>query len=178
MLRIRHLIIASSVAAKGMLLCACDSAQTTPPKQVDTRAVSVQTHSQAQGMIGEDDYCGDTELPLSDKPLEAATPSGDYTVRILGLPQPLPANQIFILPVEVTPSAASGDQPIRIRVDAGMPHHGHGMVVDPAVSPQSEHAGRFEVRGMMLHMAGAWELYIDVFEGPYSERVTFHVRAQ
>ncbi len=58
-----------------------------------------------------------------------------------------------------------------IVVDARMPHHGHGMNQDPTVTSGSP--GNFEVRGMRLHMTGHWEVYVDVRQGPVTERAEF-----
>lgn len=171
---IERLLIASPTAVIGLLLCACDS---PPPPHQDAAETSSEV-VQTRGNFVEDEYCGDPQAPMNDSDLTAATPSGDYTVRILNLPQPVPSNQIFALTVEVMPTAELLGQTFSIRADAGMPHHGHGLVVNPKVQPQPEQSGRFEIRGMMLHMPGNWEFYIDIFDGPFSERVIFHVLAR
>jgi len=173
MSRIRHLLTISPLAVTGLFLLACDSAHAPPQNTIETRA----TPAQSQENISAE-YCGDTDALLNDVQTKASSPSGDYTVRILELPQPIPSNQIFVLSLEVVPTAGFSDQPLRVRADAGMPQHGHGLVVNPTVQRAHDQPGRFDVHGMMLHMSGAWEVYIDIFEGPYSERVTFHVRAQ
>lgn len=59
-----------------------------------------------------------------------------------------------------------------------MPHHGHGMAVEPVTRRIDSMPGVFEVTGMMFHMPGEWELYIDIIDGPYTERVTFNALAR
>ena len=44
-----------------------------------------------------------------------------------------------------------------------MPKHRHGMNYRPVVKPLE--TGRFRVEGMMLHMAGRWELVFEVDTG-------------
>jgi hypothetical protein len=38
--------------------------------------------------------------------------------------------------------------------------------------------GRYLVRGMMLHMEGLWQLFLDVVVGSVSERVEFKITLQ
>lgn len=59
-----------------------------------------------------------------------------------------------------------------------MPHHGHGMTVEPVVRRLDSTPAVFDVSGMMFHMPGEWEVYIDIVDGPYSERVTFNAFAR
>ena len=35
--------------------------------------------------------------------------------------------------------------------------------------------GHFTVEGMLFHMVGRWELYLDVTRGPLTERAQFEV---
>ena len=58
----------------------------------------------------------------------------------------------------------------RIVIDARMPAHGHGMNVEPALSIED---GVLVARGMLLHMIGHWELYVDLTRGPLTERAQF-----
>lgn len=46
-----------------------------------------------------------------------------------------------------------------VRVDATMPEHRHGMNYRPTLTEAGE--GRWRVQGMLLHMAGRWELRFD-----------------
>ena len=52
--------------------------------------------------------------------------------------------------------------------DAAMPQHGHGMNVKPTV--KSLGGGRFRVEGMLFHMPGSWELYLDLVRAGVLER--------
>ena len=63
-----------------------------------------------------------------------------------------------------------------IRLDARMPHHGHGMTQDPVLERSGP--GEYRARGMRLHMTGHWEVYVDVRQGPVWERAEFVLNLQ
>ena len=47
-----------------------------------------------------------------------------------------------------------------LRVDASMPEHRHGMNYRSSLKPLGD--GRWRVEGLLWHMAGRWELRLDV----------------
>jgi hypothetical protein len=51
---------------------------------------------------------------------------------------------------------------IVLSIDAAMPEHGHGMNVEPRVSPAPENRPGFIGEGLLFHMPGRWELYFDI----------------
>lgn len=57
-----------------------------------------------------------------------------------------------------------------VAVDAQMPDHKHGMNYHPSIVPKGD--GRFRVEGLVFHMAGHWEISIDVRAGEEIERLT------
>ena len=61
-----------------------------------------------------------------------------------------------------------------VRADATMPEHRHGMNYRPQIKPLG--GGRFRVDGMMLHMAGHWELAFEVQAGKEVTRFTHDLR--
>ncbi|MDP1613680.1 MAG: hypothetical protein Q8M11_21685 [Sulfuritalea sp.] len=60
------------------------------------------------------------------------------------------------------------------KVDATMPEHRHGMNYRPAITPLG--GGRFHVEGMMLHMAGHWQLAFEVQAGKETSILTHDVQ--
>ena len=60
------------------------------------------------------------------------------------------------------------------KVDATMPEHRHGMNYRPAITPLG--GGRFCVEGMMLHMAGHWQLSFEVLAGKQNLQLTHDVQ--
>ena len=52
---------------------------------------------------------------------------------------------------------------IPLALDAEMPAHKHGMVVTPSIpKPVAGRPGIYEVRGVKLHMAGAWDFKLKI----------------
>lgn len=101
---------------------------------------------------------------------EQMSNAGHYLVRWCTLPEPLPLNEPFEVRVRVQRSNGDPvpDATCRVAVDAAMPHHGHGMNVQPELIPNAD--GSHSARGMLFHMGGAWTLYFDITEGGITER--------
>jgi cytochrome c peroxidase len=59
----------------------------------------------------------------------------------------------------------------KVQVSAWMPEHMHGMSRRPESVETAP--GRYLVRGMLLHMEGAWQLFVDVMAKGKSERAEF-----
>ena len=70
--------------------------------------------------------------------------------------------------------AIDGDAVDEVIVHARMPRHDHGLVERPAVSARKE-PNRIAVEGLLLHMAGTWEVYFDLRTGALIERVQVDV---
>ena len=77
---------------------------------------------------------------------------------------------IFDIEVEVWTDESMSEPATfdQLFVDAGMPHHRHGMNVVPEIESLSP--GRWIARGMLLHMPGRWQFYVDVLEDGRIER--------
>ncbi len=97
--------------------------------------------------------------------------SGNPGVQILFPDGGPPLNDYFSMEVLV-----SGPEPDAVRVDADMPAHKHGMVSKPALTPLGD--GRWQVDGMMLHMPGHWEVWVEVDRGEDTRRAVFEVRLE
>jgi len=74
-----------------------------------------------------------------------------------------PLNEIFSFEIELVDGPAES-----VSVDADMPSHGHGMITEPVVTKID--ATHYQVDGMMLHMPGYWEIYVEVTRNSESER--------
>jgi hypothetical protein len=100
---------------------------------------------------------------------------GTYWVTYIGPADGLPLNADFELDVRVfdaeTRTRTAGE--LAVVVDARMPAHGHGMNSAAEVTPDAD--GSFGVQGMLLHMTGHWELYVDITRGPLTERAQFDI---
>ena len=78
-------------------------------------------------------------------------------------PAPPKVGEHFVLEFAVCPTPAS------VRVDAWMPEHRHGMNYRPTIASLGE--GRYRAEGLMLHMAGKWELVFEVHGKSGNERI-------
>ena len=95
--------------------------------------------------------------------------AGGYALRYRTDPDPIPWGEPFELEVwllDAGPGAA-------LAVDAAMPEHGHGMNRVAEVEALGD--GRFRAAGLLFHMPGRWELYLDVTEGAVTERAQVEV---
>ena len=100
---------------------------------------------------------------------------GTWRVRWRTEPAAIPVNEPFRMLVEIDPTMSAGATPaaVGLALDAGMPSHGHGMVRVPRVVRTSP--GRFTAEGVLLHMPGPWELFLDIELRGISERAQFSV---
>lgn len=112
--------------------------------------------------------------PAASQPLEfrGASPFGSYEVALRPETPPIPVQREFDVLVSVrdTKQQMPVGSEVQLSVDVVMPDHGHGMTVIPRVEPLGR--GRFQVRGLKLHMPGYWEFCIDVSANGITERVT------
>ncbi len=73
-------------------------------------------------------------------------------------PAPLRLGEFFA--IVVSACEQRGRRVSRLKVDATMPAHQHGMNYAPTVT--SEGGGRFNAKGLLLHMPGRWEFTFDL----------------
>lgn len=102
------------------------------------------------------------------------TTGGSYEVSINPPPSRLPLNELFALNIGVVDAATKRPvADISVRADAAMPQHRHGMNTAPRTTRNAD--GSFTARGMMLHMPGYWEIYVDVTRNGQTERAVIEV---
>ena len=107
------------------------------------------------------------DLPGGDaKKIEAP----NYLVLYRTKPAPLKVGQHFALEFAVCPAPES------VRVDASMPEHKHGMNYRPTIVGSGE--GPYRAEGLMLHMAGKWELVFELRAKDAVERVVQTIRLE
>jgi hypothetical protein len=99
----------------------------------------------------------------------ACSNGGRYRVSITR-PDALPQNELFALEATVEEGCDPPRRPLdaRLRVDAVMPEHRHGMNTETVVTARG--GGRYEAQGLLLHMPGRWELHFDVTDQGVTER--------
>ena len=96
--------------------------------------------------------------------------SAHYVVLYRTQPAPLKVGQHFAVDFAVCPAPES------VRIDAGMPEHKHGMNYRPTVTATGE--GRYRADGLMLHMAGKWELVFEARAKDSVERAVQVIRLE
>lgn len=112
-------------------------------------------------------FCQETPVEPLEKTV--VTANGTFKVGILFETLPIPLNQTFGFELRLSGQPIEGqDNPFSISVDARMPQHRHGMVRQPTLTPVSERV--YRVDGMLFHMPGRWEIYVDVTVGYTTER--------
>ena len=114
----------------------------------------------------------------SDEGIGTLSNDGTYWVTYLPPGEGLPLNADFELTVRVfdAETRSHAVDGIEVVVDARMPAHFHGLKSAAEVTPASD--GSFAVNGMLLHMAGHWELYVDITRGPLTERAQFDIELE
>jgi hypothetical protein len=80
-------------------------------------------------------------------------------------PAAIRVGQPFVLMLQLCPVDARP-----LRVDATMPEHRHGMNYKPSLHDLG--GGRWRVEGMLWHMAGRWELTLDVASAGATQRLS------
>jgi hypothetical protein len=96
--------------------------------------------------------------------------SGKVLVLYRTNPAPLAVGRHFAVEFAVCPAPES------VRVDAWMPEHRHGMNYRPTITGSGE--GPYRAEGLMLHMAGKWELVFEVRAKESVERVVQTIRLE
>jgi len=108
----------------------------------------------------------------------AVSLAGTYTVRWRPSGGVVPKNEPFELDVWVFRNGAEGEPPVPVPgaivlVSGWMPDHGHGMIRSPRSTDNGD--GSYRVAGMLLHMGGFWELFLDLIVDDVSERAQFEL---
>lgn len=117
-------------------------------------------------------------VAVAPAPLDFAwttTPSGRFTVGWRPVGGPVPVNEPFEIDLLLFEDVAK-ERPIagaNVRVSAWMPDHLHGMGRLPRTSEVEP--GRYRVKGLLLHMEGLWQLFVDVTAGAHAERAEFRL---
>ena len=120
---------------------------------MEERRVALRQHAAAAALVFAAGAAGACELPPG-KRLESAQLSLSYRTT----PAKIALGEHFVLEIAVCPK--QGKPADRIRLDAHMPEHRHGMNYRPSVSAVGE--GRYRSEGWLFHMAGRWEFVFEI----------------
>jgi hypothetical protein len=97
---------------------------------------------------------------------------GRFSVELETAPAAIEVNQPFDVTLAVAPKNGPATD-LEVLVDARMPAHFHGMNRVAKVSRGSGNTWKAE--GLVFHMPGHWELYIDITQGGVTERAQMDV---
>jgi hypothetical protein len=115
-------------------------------------------------------FCGVSAALACELPGGPAQTLKSSTYTVLYRTAPLKVSEHFAVDFAVCPAPES------VRVDAWMPEHRHGMNYRPDVRAQG--GGRYRAEGLMLHMAGRWELVFEVRSAGKTERLAQSLRLE
>jgi hypothetical protein len=88
--------------------------------------------------------------------------------------QPLQPRRMHTMRVVITDAAGSPVDNAAIRIDGGMPEHGHGLPTRPRVT-RALGNGLYEIEGVRFNMGGWWELTLAITAPAGSDVVTFNL---
>jgi len=105
---------------------------------------------------------------------ERPSGTGRYKISYTPIPDPIPRNEIFDLDLKIEPVLEGAPPPedLTVRVRAEMPVHSHGMNTEPVVI--SRGGGEYRVEGMLFHMVGHWQIYVELTEGESRTEATLY----
>jgi hypothetical protein len=84
-----------------------------------------------------------------------------------------PINQLHSWKVRVVSQGGAPVTQARIKVDGGMPQHGHGLPTRPRVT-QELPGGTYVIDGMKFSMTGWWEIKLTVEGSEGTDEATFN----
>lgn len=90
------------------------------------------------------------------------------------LPDPIPLNKHFRLKVQVQTPQNKIIPDAKITLKATMPAHNHGMNVKPKIKQLKDKV--FEVKGLLFHMPGEWQIEVDVNHKGLKDKAVFRVQ--
>lgn len=118
--------------------------------------------------------CGGSDAPASSAAGKRRFDSngGRYAVELETKPAAIAVNQPFDVHVKVSPKGGPAAD-LDVVVDARMPAHFHGM--NRVARMVRGEGGSWKAEGLVFHMSGHWELYVDVTQGGRTERAQMDV---
>ena len=106
-----------------------------------------------------------------DLPAGTRVESPRVTLTYRTIPSKIAVGEQFVLELAACPKAGAVLSD-RVKLDAHMPEHRHGMNYQPSLIPMG--IGRYRSEGWLFHMPGRWEFIFDL-DG---ERLAHSVRIE
>lgn len=108
-----------------------------------------------------------------DLALTHTTAEKKFVVTLLPPATPAAINQLHSWKIKVTSPTGTPIAHARIRVDGGMPQHGHGLPTRPQAT-QELVDGTYLLEGLKFSMTGWWEIKLTIQSTDASDKVTFN----
>ena len=109
-------------------------------------------------------------VPTAVLASQVVSDSGAFAIELMTSPDPIRLNEHFVLIVIVRPLSPDSRGPLSVTTEAQMPAHRHGMNTRP--HREQLDGDRFLFRGLLFHMAGEWEVVVEVAQGRVRDRAT------
>ncbi|GAA5181250.1 FixH family protein [Niveibacterium umoris] len=116
--------------------------------------------------------CASTPSDL-DLSLTRPTVDGKFVVTLQPPATPPAINQLHTWQVRLASQDGAPVTHAQIKVDGGMPQHGHGLPTRPQVT-QAFSDGTYLIEGMKFSMTGWWEIKLSIDSPQGSDKVTFN----
>jgi hypothetical protein len=114
-----------------------------------------------------------SEAPAA-APNSSLTDNGLYRISFTSALDPIAINELHSWTLRVETADGQPVDDAQIRVDGGMPGHGHGLPTQPQVT-QNLGNGDYLLEGVRFQMPGAWVMRFDVAADGQSDGVTFEL---
>jgi len=88
--------------------------------------------------------------------------------------EPLRLRRLQTVPVLITDADGRAVEGAAIKVDGGMPEHGHGLPTQPRIG-RSLGGGVYEIDGVRFSMGGWWEFKLAIESPAGADSVTFNL---
>ncbi len=110
-----------------------------------------------------------------DLSLERVTDHGVFRIQLKSGVEPIPTSKVHQWSVHVVGADGAPVTGASLKVDGGMPEHGHGLPTVPRAEP-SNGPGNYVINGMKFSMTGWWVLKLDVkATDGRTDNITFNV---
>jgi hypothetical protein len=111
--------------------------------------------------------------PDLDVSLTRPTVEQKFVVTLQPPAKPAAINQLHSWRVSLATPTGAPVTHARIKVDGGMPQHGHGLPTRPQVT-QELPGGTYVIEGMKFSMTGWWEIKLAIDSAEGADKVTFN----
>jgi hypothetical protein len=99
--------------------------------------------------------------------------AGQFTATLQS-DQPLRPRRMQTVRVAIVDANGKPVEDAAIRIDGGMPQHGHGLPTRPRVT-RALGSGLYEIEGVRFNMGGWWEFKLAINAASGSDVVTFNL---